>query len=185
VRSTSNNCARCRTQETPFSSLSLVLARSRRFLGATILTIVLPLLLVTARASDSLGPPPWTKDHSDGGDQRPPPWMPDDPGGNKFGVDPMQLLQSQDVKEELKLTDDQSQQLASLADRYQQEIKKELGNVDLSGLSADERTKKEAELRQTLTKLMESERQEVEKILNADQLDAFKRIMLKVNGAEA
>jgi hypothetical protein len=36
-----------------------------------------------------------------------------------------------------------------------------------------------------LTKLMESERQGVEKILNADQLDAFKRIMLKVNGAEA
>jgi hypothetical protein len=52
-------------------------------------------------------------------------------------------------------------------------------------LSADERTKKEAELRQTVTKLMESQRQEVEKILNADQLDAFKRIMLKVNGAEA
>ena len=83
------------------------------------------------------------------------------------------------------MSDDQSQQLTSLADRYHQEIKKELGNVDLSGLSDDERSKKEAELRQTLTKLMESERQDVEKILNADQLDAFKRIMLKVNGAEA
>ena len=153
--------------------------------GQSLLAIVLLALLVTARAGDNLGPAPWTKDHADSGDQRPPPWMPDDPGGNKFGVDPMQLLQSKDIKEELKLTNDQSQQLASLADRYQQEIKKELGNVDLSGLSEDERTKKEAELRQTLTKLMESERQEVEKILNADQLDAFKRIMLKVNGAEA
>jgi Spy/CpxP family protein refolding chaperone len=153
--------------------------------GLCTLAIALLSLLVTARAGDNLGPPPWTKDHADGGDQRPPPWMPDDPGGNKFGVDPMQLLQSKDIKEELKLSDDQSQQLASLADRYQQEIKKEFGNVDLSALSDDERTKKEAELRQTLTKLMESERQEVEKILNADQLDAFKRIMLKVNGAEA
>ena len=158
---------------------------NNRFLGASILTIALMTLLVTARADDKLGPAPWTKDHADGGDQRPPPWMQDDPGGNKFGVDPMQLLQSKDIKEELKLTDYQSQQLASLADRYQQEIKKELGNVDLSRLSDDERTKKEAELRQTLTKLMESERQGVEKILNADQLDAFKRIMLKVNGAEA
>ncbi|MFZ0504128.1 MAG: hypothetical protein WAM44_10470, partial [Chthoniobacterales bacterium] len=109
----------------------------------------------------------------------------DDPGGNKFGVDPMQLLQSKDIKEQLKLTDDQSRQLASLATRYQQEIKKELGNMDMSKLTGDERTKKEAELRETLTNLMESERQEVEKILNADQLDAFKRIMLKVNGAEA
>jgi Spy/CpxP family protein refolding chaperone len=153
--------------------------------GPSLLAIVLLALLVTARAGESLGPPPWTNNHVDGGDQRPPPWMPDDPGGNKFGVDPMQLLQSKDIKEELKLTDDQSQQLTSLADRYHQEIKKELGNVALSGLSDDERTKKEAELRQTLTKLMESERQEVEKILNADQLDAFKRIMLKVNGAEA
>jgi len=97
----------------------------------------------------------------------------------------MQLLQTKDIKEQLKLTDDQSQQLASLADKYQQEIKQEVGSVDLSTLSNDERTKKEAELRQTLTNLMESERQEVEKILNTDQLDAFKRIMLKVNGAEA
>jgi Spy/CpxP family protein refolding chaperone len=153
--------------------------------GPSLLAIVLLALLATARAGESLGPPPWTNNHVDGTDQRPPPWMPDDPGGNKFGVDPMQLLQSKDVKEELKLTDDQSQQLTSLADRYHQEIKKEVGNVALSGLSDDERTKKEAELRQTLTKLMESERQEVEKILNADQLDAFKRIMLKVNGAEA
>ena len=149
------------------------------------LVIALLALLVTASAGEDLGPPPWAKDHADGGDQRPPPWMPDDPGGNKFGVDPMQLLQSKDIKEELKLSDDQSQQLTSLADRYHQEIKKEVGNVALSGLSDDERTKKEAELRQTLTKLMESERQGVEKILNADQLDAFKRIMLKVNGAEA
>ena len=148
------------------------------------LAIVLLILSVAARAGDTLGPPPWTKDHSDDGDPRPPPWM-DDPGGNKFGVDPMQLLQTKDIKEQLKLTDDQSQQLASLADKYQQEIKKELGSVDLSTLSNDERTKKEAELRQTLTNLMESERQEVEKILNADQLDEFKRIMLKVNGAEA
>ena len=182
MRSVSNYRTPCRTQEIPFS---LVIAGSGRFLGTTIAMIGLSALLVTARAGETLGPPPWTKDHADGGDQRPPPWMPDDPGGNKFGVDPMQLLQSKDIKEQLKLTDDQSQQLASLADRYQQEIKKELGNVDLSGLSDDERTKKEKELRETLTKLMESERQEVEKILNADQLDTFKRIMLKVNGAEA
>ena len=151
----------------------------------SILAMALLALLVTASAGDNLGPAPWIKDDSDSTGQRPPPWMPDDPGGNKFGVDPMQLLQTKDIKDELKLTADQSQQLVSLADRYQQEIKKELGNVDLSGLSADERTKKEAELRQTVTKLMESERLEVEKILNADQLDAFKRIMLKVNGAEA
>jgi Spy/CpxP family protein refolding chaperone len=147
---------------------------------------IAPLLLsVAIRAGDTLGRPPWTQDHSDSGEERPPPWMPDDPGGNKFGVDPMQLLQTENVKEQLKLTDDQSRQLASLADKYHQEIKKELGSVNLTALSDEERTKKEAELRQTLTNLMESERQEVEKILNADQLDEFKRIMLKVSGAEA
>ena len=143
------------------------------------------LLSVAVRAGDTLGPPPWTNDHSDSGERRPPPWMPDDPGGNKFGVDPMQLLQTKDIKEQLQLTDDQSQQLANLADKYQQEVKKQLGSVDLSALSDEERTKKEAKLRQTLTNLMESERQEVEKILNADQLDEFKRVMLKVSGAEA
>jgi len=147
---------------------------------------IAPLLLsVAVFAGDTLGPPPWTTDHSESGEERPPPWMPDDPGGNKFGVDPMQLLQNKDIKEQLKLTEVQSRQLATLADKYQQEITKELGSVNLSALSDEERTKKEAELRQTLTNLMESERQEVEKILNADQLDEFKRIMLKVSGAEA
>jgi hypothetical protein len=147
---------------------------------------IAPLLLsVAVRAGDTLGPAPWIKDHSDGGAERPPPWMPDDPGGNKFGIDPMQLLQTKDIKAQLKLTDDQSRQLASSADKYQQEITKELGSVNLSALSDEERTKKEAELRQTLTNLMESERQEVEKILNADQLDEFKRIMLKASGADA
>jgi hypothetical protein len=97
----------------------------------------------------------------------------------------MQLLQTKDIKAQLKLTDDQSRQLASLADKYQEEIKKELGSVNLSALRDEERTKKETELRQTLTNLMESERQEVEKILNADQLDEFKRIMLKASGADA
>ena len=146
---------------------------------------IAPLLLsVAVSAEDTLGPPPWKTDHSESGEERPPPWMPDDPGGNKFGVDPMQLLQTKDIREQLKLTEDQSRQLASLADKYQQEVKKELGSVNLSALSDEERTKKEAELRQALTNLMESERQDVEKILNADQLDEFKRIMLKVNGAE-
>jgi Spy/CpxP family protein refolding chaperone len=154
--------------------------------GCIITLAIAPLLLsVAVRAGDTLGPAPWIKDHSDGGAERPPPWMPDDPGGNKFGVDPMQLLQTKDIKAQLKLTDDQSRQLASLADQYQEEIKKELGSVNLSALSDEERTKKEAELRQTLTNLMESERQEVEKILNADQLDEFKRIMLKASGADA
>jgi hypothetical protein len=154
--------------------------------GCIITLAIAPLLLsVAVRAGDTLGPAPWIKDHSDGGAERPPPWMPDDPGGNKFGVDPMQLLQTKDIKAQLKLTDDQSRQLASLADKYQGEIKKELGSVNLSALSDEERTKKEAELRQTLTNLMESERQEVEKILNADQLDEFKRIMLKASGADA
>ena len=154
--------------------------------GCIITLAIAPLLLsVAVRAGETLGPAPWIKDHSDGGAERPPPWMPDDPGGNKFGVDPMQLLQTKDIKAQLKLTDDQSRQLASLADKYQEEIKKQLGSVNLSALTDEERTKKEAELRQTLTNLMESERQEVEKILNADQLDEFKRIMLKASGADA
>ena len=154
--------------------------------GCIITLAIAPLLLSGAvRAGDTLGPAPWIKDHSDGGAERPPPWMPDDPGGNKFGVDPMQPLQTKDIKTQLKLTDEQSRQLASLADKYQEEIKKELGSVNLSALTDEERTKKEAELRQTLTNLMESERQEVEKILSADQLDEFKRIMLKASGADA
>jgi len=146
-----------------------------------IISLVTPFSVIFA--DDRLGPPPWTKEGANS-DDRPPPWMQETPGGNKFGVDPMELLQTTEIKKQLKLTDEQCQKLAELADQYKREIQKEVGNVALDKLTEEERAKKEAELRVAVTKLMESEREEVEKILTPDQLDAFQRIMLKVNGAE-
>jgi hypothetical protein len=107
------------------------------------------------------------------------------PGATRFGTDPLHLLQTAKVKQELKITDDQSAKLAKVAAKYDQEAASKLGNVQLQGLSGQHKVGKEQEIRDTGDKLIESSRQEVSSILNPDQLNRLKQILLQVNGAEA
>jgi hypothetical protein len=107
------------------------------------------------------------------------------PGATRFGTDPLHLLQTAKVKQELKITDDQSAKLAKVAAKYDQEAASKLGNVQLQGLSGQQKVGKEQEIRDTGDKLIESSRQEVSSILNPDQLNRLKQILLQVNGAEA
>jgi Spy/CpxP family protein refolding chaperone len=107
------------------------------------------------------------------------------PGANRFGTDPLHLLQTTKVKEELKITEEQSAKLAKVADKYDQQAASKLGSVQLDGLSSQEKAGKEQEIRETGDKLIESSRQEVSSILNPDQLNRLKQILLQVNGADA
>src|ERR1700680_3532698 len=115
----------------------------------------------------------------------PPPSMVGLPGASRYGTDPLHLLQTAKVKQELKITDDQSAKLAKVAAKYDQEAASKLGNVQLQGLSGQQKVGKEQEIRDTGDKLIESSRQEVSSILNPDQLNRLKQILLQVNGAEA
>src|ERR1700720_3804977 len=103
------------------------------------------------------------------------------PGASRFGTDPLHLLQTAKVKQELKITDDQSAKIAKVADKYDREAASKLGNVQTEGISAA----KAQEIRDTGDKLIETSRQEVSSILNPDQLNRLKQILLQVNGAEA
>jgi hypothetical protein len=107
------------------------------------------------------------------------------PGASRFGTDPLHLLQTAKVKQELKITDDQSAKLAKVAGKYDQEAASKLGSVQLQGLSGQQKVGKEQEVRDTGDKLIESSRKEVSSILNPDQLNRLKQILLQVNGAEA
>jgi hypothetical protein len=107
------------------------------------------------------------------------------PGASRFGTDPLHLLQTAKVKQELKITDDQSAKLAKVASKYDQEAASKLGSVQLQGLSGQQKVGKEQEVRDTGDKLIESSRKEVSSILNPDQLNRLKQILLQVNGAEA
>lgn len=107
------------------------------------------------------------------------------PGSSRYGTDPLNLLQTAKVKQELKITDEQSAKLAKVAAKYDREAASKLGGVKMDGLSAQQKLGKQQEVREAGDKLIESSRQEVSTILNPAQLDRLKQILLQVNGAEA
>ena len=119
------------------------------------------------------------------GDATMPRWLKRRPVANPLGIDPMLLLQTDNIKAELKLTTEQSEQIAKLATEYSQKLSQQAGDTRLSTLSDEERAKKEKELRQAAEEIMQAERADVEKILTAEQLDSFKRIMLRLSGSDA
>jgi Spy/CpxP family protein refolding chaperone len=120
-----------------------------------------------------------------GDDATMPRWLKRHPVANPLGIDPMLLLQTDNIKAELKLTTEQSEQIAKLATEYSQKLSEQAGDTRLSTLSDEERAKKEKELRQAAEEIMQAERADVEKILTAEQLDSFKRIMLRLSGSDA
>jgi hypothetical protein len=108
----------------------------------------------------------------------PPPSMIGLPGASRYGTDPLHLLQTAKVKKELNITDEQSSQLAKIADKYHREAASKLGNGRTEGLNAQS-------IRQTGDKLIESSRQEVSAVLNPAQLNRLKQILVQVNGPES
>jgi Spy/CpxP family protein refolding chaperone len=108
----------------------------------------------------------------------PPPSMVGLPGASRYGTDPLHLLQTSKVKKELNITDEQSAKLAKIADKYDREAASKLGSGRAVALSAQS-------IRETGDKLIETSRQEVSSVLNGDQLNRLKQILLQVNGAEA
>jgi Spy/CpxP family protein refolding chaperone len=120
-----------------------------------------------------------------GDDATMPRWLKRRPVANPLGIDPMLLLQTDNIKAELKLTAEQSEKIAKVAAEYSQKLSDQAGNTRLSTLSDEERRKKEQELRQAADEIMQAERADVEKILTAEQLDSFKRIMLRLSGSDA
>jgi len=100
------------------------------------------------------------------------------PGASRYGTDPLHLLQTAKVKQELKITDEQAAKIAQVAEKYDREAASKLGGERTRGVSAQE-------TREIGDKLIESSRQEISGILDAKQLDRLKQILLQVNGAEA
>jgi Spy/CpxP family protein refolding chaperone len=120
-----------------------------------------------------------------GDDATMPRWLKRRPVANPLGIDPMLLLQTDNIKGELKLTADQSEKIAKLATEYNQRLSNQAVDSPLAGLSEAERAKKEQELRAAADQIMQAERVDVEKILTDEQLDDFRRILLRLSGSEA
>src|SRR5260370_28769744 len=118
-----------------------------------------------------------------GDDATMPRWLKRRPVANPLGIDPMLLLQTDNIKAELKLTTEQSEKIAKLATEYSQKLSEQAGHTRLSTLTDEERDKKEKDRRQASDEIMHTVRAAPEKILTAEQLYSLKRIILRLSGS--
>src|SRR5260370_26571585 len=93
-----------------------------------------------------------------GDDGTMPRWLKRRPVANPFGIDPMLLLQTDNIKTELKLTVEQSEKIAKLAVEYGQKLSNQAGDTRLSTLNDEERAKKKHEIRQATDEIIQAER---------------------------
>ena len=89
------------------------------------------------------------------------------PGAARPGSDPLQLLQVEEVQQELKLTPEQIEQL----DRVDTEVRARL-NQRSRGMNS----------RAALEKQVQQAQQQVADVLEPNQLERFREILLQVNG---
>lgn len=111
------------------------------------------------------------------------------PGGGMRGPGMMgglggaMLLQSPQVQQELKLTDDQKTKLRQMGERVRNEITERM--AELQGLSEDERRTKADDFRKQADKIAEAVRKEAAGILQPEQIKRWKQIELQQQGASA
>jgi Spy/CpxP family protein refolding chaperone len=90
-------------------------------------------------------------------------------------------LRMEHTRQELELTDEQEEALNQIGQKYYQQMRQDWAG--LRGMSAEERTKKYAEIREKNVERAEEIRKQVEELLSPDQLDHLKQINLRTRGA--
>ena len=113
-------------------------------------------------------------------EQDPPPMAPPD-HGDALTSDPGRLFERQEVQERLKLTDEQTAKLVKIVDDYGRQIEAKVADSPPANASEEERAKKEAQIRQSVAKLRDQEREEFEKVLTLAQLQRFNLIISGVD----
>ncbi len=105
-------------------------------------------------------------------------------GFGGFGrIDTMRLIRSQQVQEELKVTESQKEKIQGA----EEEVRREMRDLTagLRELSGPEREKKIAEIRQERTKMNSRARKVIKAVLNADQVRRLDEINLQLRGVRA
>jgi Spy/CpxP family protein refolding chaperone len=99
-------------------------------------------------------------------------------GGGTSGLD---LLRNDDVRKELELVDDQIEKLEALEARQREESQRLFGGGGGGGgfrnLSAEEREKRTAEMRESMQKLQEEMQKEIDGILLPQQSKRLKQLV--------
>jgi hypothetical protein len=89
------------------------------------------------------------------------------PGASRPGSDPLQLIQAEQVQKELELSDNQIEQLQQIDQQVRSQLNQRSRGIDTS---------------QDMEKEVQDARQQVAGVLQPDQLERFREILLQVNG---
>lgn len=99
------------------------------------------------------------------------------PGAQRHGTDPLQLLQVEQVKKELKLSEDQIAKLKKISDDLYASTRQQFGEKGQPFADADARA--------AVEKHVTAARDQVAKVLDEAQISRFKEIILQVCGWDA
>jgi hypothetical protein len=104
------------------------------------------------------------------------------PGGDRPGTDPIELLQLKQVREELKITDEQLAKIKEIDQNFRAEIKQTVSGVNLEELDPQEEDEKISELLVEMKTATDKVRTELGEVLQPEQLDRFREIILQIYG---
>lgn len=104
-------------------------------------------------------------------------------GANRPGTDPLDLLQSDQVKQELKLTDDQVTKIIKIRLDFRKNLQSTIADLKLDELKTpEEKSQKLKEAKEPIQKQVDQTRTEIGAVLTPDQLTRFKQITLQIYG---
>lgn len=101
---------------------------------------------------------------------------------NRSDADPLQLIQSEQLKTELKITADQSAKLKEVENDLRSKISAKNASANLKGLDAKAKEEKLKTIGQELDTETKASREKISKILKPDQLKRMKEVFLQVFG---
>jgi Spy/CpxP family protein refolding chaperone len=104
---------------------------------------------------------------------------PPEPGITYLSLPGLWELWTENVQQELELTDEQNEKLIAIGREYYQQTRRDW--AELRGISAEERKPKDAEIRQKNLKRRQQIRNQVEQVLSPDQMQHLKQINLRIH----
>jgi Spy/CpxP family protein refolding chaperone len=103
-------------------------------------------------------------------------------GTERSGTDPLELFQNPQIKQELKMTDEQATKIKAISDQFRQNARALVKGLNLGQMEPAEREKKLNEIKDQLEKEIGVARNEVSQVLTPEQLKRFKEITLQIYG---
>jgi Spy/CpxP family protein refolding chaperone len=101
---------------------------------------------------------------------------------DRSDADPLQLIQSKQLKDELKITDEQSAKLKEAENELRSIISKKNASLNLKGLDAKAKEEKLKAVSKELDSETKASRDKIGTILQPDQLKRMKEIFLQIYG---